>query len=391
MRRSPIAILVVAAAALVPALARAEGPTPAEAGRKALATFAAPSEKHAFAVDLELYLRGGRLGGGALSAAPEKTGEGTSWRATEAIRMGTEAMPYVAYTESALLSGDLRVAEQTRKETNSQGTRTTRAVRTEKGLHVTYTVGETVKESDVAAAAETISGGVAAVALFLRQAPAEAAEYEFTAWDGEARTVETLRISVKGLDRMKDALPGLDVEALRAVVSGAKEGYEVYVDPKDRSVLGMRVPRLEFWLLRKGLAPATDAAGAIDPKKPADSAIGVGRKLLLGALTSDGAAMEASFHWPSMAANRAASGTVVDEASVKSSVLSQMQLAKSNLDAETARGIVTMATQGAEEKALEGGAVLVRFAPPMDKISYTARRFEGSGWLITDMDREGEK
>jgi len=82
---------------------------------------------------------------------------------------------------------------------------------------------------------------------------------------------------------------------------------------------------------------------------------------------------------------------VVDEATVKSSVLAEMQLAKSNLDVETARGIVTMATQGAEEKALEGGAVLVRFAPPMDKISYTARRFEGSGWLITDMDREGEK
>ncbi|HVG93473.1 MAG TPA: hypothetical protein VND21_03435 [Planctomycetota bacterium] len=44
MRRPPLAILVVAAAAFVPALARAEGPTPAEAGRKALAGFAAPSE-----------------------------------------------------------------------------------------------------------------------------------------------------------------------------------------------------------------------------------------------------------------------------------------------------------------------------------------------------------
>jgi hypothetical protein len=151
------------------------------------------------------------------------------------------------------MGADLPLVEETRKRTAPEGADSTNAVRTAKGLHVTHTTGEKVEEKDHDAPDGAVSGGLASLVLFMRQVPAEPADYEMSTWSGEARAVQQRTLSVKGVGRMKDESLGLDREALRAVATGGHAAVEVFVDPKDRSFLGFHPVDQPVWVVKKGL------------------------------------------------------------------------------------------------------------------------------------------
>jgi hypothetical protein len=382
-------LLLAAAAALAPCVAHAEDATPADAGRKALAALAAPSDKHTYSTEVDLFVAGNLFGGGSFAAAPETVGDKALWRTTENVRIGSEATPQMTMSIRGLAGADLHIVEEIREEKGPQGTETTKTTRTEKGLHVSHTQGASSEEKDVEAAADTVSGGLPNLLLFLRQIPADAAEYEVAMWDGDDRAVEKRRVSMKGAGRMKDESIGFDVEALWAVAASEKESIEIYVDPKDRALLGIHSVRQGLWITKKGLVKPKDVGAAPDLTKPAESAKGAGAKFALGILTGNAAAVEASIHWPSWAAESAAQGQPMDEAMLKSFVMAAMQQGMQKFEVPMAWGIVKGAVDGAQEKALEGGAVKVTLGAPMNTVKYKAKQVEGLGWLITSMEQPG--
>ena len=131
-----------------------------------------------------------------------------------------------------------------------------RLVKTAKGFHVTHAAIEKVEEKDHAAPVGAVSGGLATLALLMRQVPAEAAEYEMSTWSGEARAVQARTLSVKGVGRMKGEGLGIDREALWAVAAGGHAAIEIFVDPKDRTFLGMRPVGQPVWVVKKGILKA---------------------------------------------------------------------------------------------------------------------------------------
>lgn len=247
---------ILLVAVLAAAVARADKEAPTEAARRVLAGFAAPSDANAYAVDFDFYVGGGLLGGGKLAAAPEAVDGKAHWRTTESLTFGPETAPQITVATRALMGGDLRLVEEVRKRTAPEGADGTTAARTEKGFHVTYTKGDKVEEKDHEAHAGTVSGGVATLVLFLRQVPAEAAEYEMSTWSGEARAVQQRTLTLKGIGRMKDEHLGFDREALHAVATGGHGPIEVFVDPKDRSFLAFHPVDQPVWVIRKGIVKA---------------------------------------------------------------------------------------------------------------------------------------
>jgi len=387
--RSITCASILAAAVLAPCVAHAEDATPTDAGRKALAALAAPSDKHAYSTEVDLFVAGNLLGGGSFAAAPETVGDKTHWRTSEDVRIGSEAAPQQTLTVRALSGADLRLVEETREEKSARGTESTKATRTEKGLHVTHTQGAASEEKDVEAAADTVSGGLPSLLLFLRQIPAGAAEYEVAMWDGDDRAVEKRRVSMKGAGRMKDESIGFDVEALWAIAGSDKESIEIYLDPKDRALLGVHSVKQGLWITKKGLVKPKDAGAPPDLTKPAESAKGAGTKFAMGMLTGNAAVVEASIHWPSWAAEMAAQGQPMGEEMLKSFAMANMQQGMEKFEVPMAWGIVKGAVAGAQEKALEGGVVKVTLGAPMNTVKYKAKQVEGLGWLITSMDRPG--
>lgn len=254
--RLPSSASLVLVAVLAASVARAEKEAPAEAARRVLAGFAAPSDTHAYAVDFDFYVGGGLLGGGKLAAAPEAVDGKAHWRTTESLTFGPDTAPQITVATRALMGGDLRLVEEVRKRTAPAGDDGTTAARTEKGFHVTHAKGDKVEEKDHEAAPGAVSGGVATLVLFMRQVPVEAAEYEMSTWSGEARAVQQRTLSVKGIGRMKDEALGIDREALHAVATGGHAPIEVFVDPKDRSFLGFHPVDQPVWVVKKGIVKA---------------------------------------------------------------------------------------------------------------------------------------
>jgi hypothetical protein len=396
---------VIAVLALVPAVAWAEDPvpaapttpppaapapataSPAEAARKARAAFPEPSEKGAFSVTLDLLMNGTKQGEVTFTVGADVAEGSKTWKSRTELLVGAVEKPQLRRKAAVTLERTLRLVDEEQSDVEGDKKKTTTIVRTEKGFEVSVVEGdrEPVKTS-VEAPADATTAEISSLLLFLRMCPADPAKYEVPAFKGDEKKVTTKTVEVKGAGRMTEAGIGVDVEALVAVVTDGKDVREVFLDPKDRSVLGMHSIDRGSWVVRKGLAKPKDVGPVPDYKAGAQSAKEAGIKLGMGTLTGDLDVVADAFHWPSMAGVfKELTGMDLDEEMAKTLFLDGVKSRLQDAKPEEAWVGVKGAADGAKETENEDGTVSIRMG---GFPAYKAKAFDGK-WLIVWMDLAG--
>jgi hypothetical protein len=392
MRRTPFALAALLLV-LAPGLARAEEPapapapapaSPADAAKKVRAAFPEPSEKAAFAVEVEVFVGGQVVGTATFSAAADTALDAKVWRLKSKFAQGPADAPLAVTTASSTLERTLRLLHEEKVAKQGEKQKTTMAVRSEKGFDVGFTEGEKETVKTVAEAPDdATTDEIAGLLLFLRMCPADPATYEVTTYDTDERQTRTRKVDVKGAGRLKEESLGLDAEAFVAVLSAGKEVTELFLDPKDRSFLAVHSVDRGFWGARKGLGKVKDAGPVPDYKQPAKSAKEAGIRLAMGISTGDLEVLEGTFHWESVPEMFKAMGLEIDDPETAKMMLIEgmKPYLKEMEPAKAWPGVKSLIDSAAETKS-EDGTVEVK--PSGGMPSYKAKEFDGK-WLITWM------
>jgi hypothetical protein len=379
MRRS---VLAIALLALAPAAEAGEPPappraseTPAQRLAKVVAAFPAPSAKAAFEARLEVTQGGVRSGAATLCAAPDVLDGKPAWRATGDVDAASGGTRRVIRTV-AWLAADLGVLKvECAVEDEGGPALVSTAVRDGDALRVTVRKGDEPAQTSTLEARGVVFCALLSHLLFLRQAPAEAAEYETTVYDPLAPAPALARgtLGVRGAAEWSGA--SRPTRTIWAVERRGAAETEFRLSP-EREPLALFDHAEGQVMAKPGLLAPPPGSGIAPPASAREAA----SRFALGSSVGDLDLVMSALHLPSLHEAARRDGSRMSDAEFRAQVVAGVRANLRSMAREKAEPLVVKAAAAATETP-EGDATKVAFGPPLGSMAFVTKRV-GDGWYV---------